>query len=137
METTTTWNVEDLTAWITHQLDLDENATRKAIPGPWSASDGGVIAADYLADGKHIAAWDPARVLAEIAAKRAILHLHFSWWYIHPHGACATCYPRHTSATIKSDRITLWPCPTIAALTLPYRHRPGWNTAWANDEDFA
>jgi hypothetical protein len=74
------------------QIFEDEAAAAAATPGPWHALDGGVCAldnetgdlsrwpvdstsdvADDRADRVHIARHDPARVLADCAAKRAIV----------------------------------------------------------------
>lgn len=85
-------------AWLRAQLDDDERLAREAGPGPWlaittndftggpdSALDlggpqGRVVLAGWFDDdplrpteAEHIARWDPARVLAEIEAKRRIL----------------------------------------------------------------
>lgn len=60
----------------------------------------------------HIARHDPARVLAEVAAKRAILRLHVpevpSW--------CPRC--------------DSWPCSTLKALALPYAGHPDCREEW-------
>ena len=92
----------DLVAFLKERLDEDERAAQAASPGPWSvrvAEDGRAdvyapasarlkslgfgraavavetdgVGAVSAADADHIARWDPARVLAEVAAKRAIL----------------------------------------------------------------
>lgn len=83
--------MDELITWLRAQLDDDERVARAAIAGPWEADLGDVRINDaerrpiaYLAatSGKreieernaaHIARWDPARVLAEIEAKRRIL----------------------------------------------------------------
>jgi hypothetical protein len=60
--------MDDLTAFINARLDEDEAAAKKAIElgaGVWS-----------LAPHFHTARHSPARVLREVAAKRAILRLY-------------------------------------------------------------
>jgi hypothetical protein len=81
----------DLIAFLRARLDEDEQVVRAATPGPWQDGGGYVTdtgphgpnaqITDYgtqdgeqgSADSAHIARWDPARVLAEVDAKRRIL----------------------------------------------------------------
>lgn len=85
----------DIAEFLTARLDEDESTARAAIPGPWVATENRatpLVAADLwgwtaseadygepITDdvprdtAVHIARWDPARVLAEIVAKRAIV----------------------------------------------------------------
>ena len=82
----------DLVAWLREQIDEDERVAQDARGHVWrydperstalvvDAGSGQAIAyrprsgdAPSAGDGIHIARWDPARVLAEVAAKRAIL----------------------------------------------------------------
>jgi hypothetical protein len=57
------------------------------------------------AEHRHIARWDPARVLAEVEAKRAILAHH----------------ELHAEP---------FPCRTMKLLAQPYADRPGWREEW-------
>jgi hypothetical protein len=72
----------------------------------------------------HIARHDPARVLAEVAAKQAILE-------IHPGSTerdeCPGCgaWLSGTWATPPGAM-----CPVVAALAQPYAGRPGWREEW-------
>jgi hypothetical protein len=59
--------VSDLVAFLNARLDEDEAAARAAAGAPWLPD----IGTDAVAE--HIARHDPARVLREIAAKRAIV----------------------------------------------------------------
>jgi hypothetical protein len=67
----------------------------------------------------HIARWDPARVLAEVEAKRRVLDEH-------PPDGDGFC----------GDGIGLvgckwsYPCPTVRLLAQPYAGRPGWRAEW-------
>jgi hypothetical protein len=79
----------DLITFLRARLDEDEALALAASPGPWhpDAESYEVLAADDITvcDGfalsgpqlrattEHIARWDPARVLAEVAAKRAVV----------------------------------------------------------------
>lgn len=75
--------MDDLITWLRDQIDDDERAARTAACGPWRQGTGGggyvlggpngqfVIAAQSQAwNAGHIARHDPARVLAEVDAKR-------------------------------------------------------------------
>jgi hypothetical protein len=76
----------NLTEFLTARLDEDEAAARELLrghPGPWRVglpsdvrdSAGEVVVADecHWSPMPHIARHDPARVLRDVAAKRAIL----------------------------------------------------------------
>lgn len=78
---------DDLRAFVAARLDEDEAAARAATEGPWSfagydSADGWPIVANDeheivsrsgSDDAEHIARHDPARVLREVAAKRAVI----------------------------------------------------------------
>lgn len=77
----------------------------------------------------HAARWDPARVLAEVAAKRRILELHdrFSQPQQMAKGrvwACGTCGS-------VDDSPTEWPCDTLRLLALPFAGHPDYRADWA------
>jgi hypothetical protein len=80
---------------------------------------------------------DPARVLAECAAKRAVVKLHGERGYHHvppdfrtaPTG-CAVCVEWRDDSTGESSGP--WPCPTLLAIARPYAGRPGWREEWAS-----
>lgn len=87
--------MNDLSAWLQTQIAEDERLAKAATPGPWQwdgdAVDTVAQSPDYIAryrwvsmsdsdtegvlavNGEHIAAWDPARVLAECEAKRKLI----------------------------------------------------------------
>jgi hypothetical protein len=104
-------------------LDEDEAAAQAASPGPWhvSAESDEVLAADGItvADGfalsgrqlrattEHIARHDPARVLREVEAKRAIL----GW-------ADSPALPGYERGYV------------IGALAAVYRDHPDYDPAW-------
>lgn len=129
--------VDDLLAFLRAQLDEDERVARAATVGPWewgpsptakltwglSGSDvpfGGWIlrvndaGCPSTHDAQHIARWDPARVLAEVEAKRRILDA----WQMQvddddPH------------AYLAGDVL-----PKL--LVQPYAGRDGWREEWAS-----
>lgn len=78
----------------------------------------------------HIAAHDPARVLADLAAKRAILDEHSNV----NGGDCGTCvvgewgYPTNGGSTIAH-----YPCRTLRLLAAPYAEHPEYDPAWRID----
>lgn len=80
---------------------------------------------------EHIARWDPARVLAEVAAKRAILKLHPP--ATQPSGLyCATCgdWPQPGD----EQGVITWPCGTLKLLAQPYSDHPDFDPAWRADD---
>lgn len=74
---------------------------------------------------RHIARHDPARVLAEVRAKREILRRHEPVPVAvgFEHNAYAAC--QHDD-----DR---WPCADVLSLARPYAGRPGWRPEWATE----
>lgn len=74
----------------------------------------------------HVALHDPAAVLADIAAKRAILDQHR--FYLGG-GAreqlCQTCGGEGVMNVVS------WPCNTIRLVTSAYAHRDGFDPGWA------
>lgn len=159
--------MDELVAWYRQQLDDDARAARAATRGPWRATETMVWVGDtdetvaaysdyYMddaydgpemsglnkADAAHIARHDPAAVLADVAAKRAILDaylpdgedphpgqpctndltndpdgLHYSPW-----DSC----DRHIAASKTRIHNGL----VIRLLASAYRHRPGWKNKW-------
>ena len=72
----------------------------------------------------HIARHDPARVLAEVEAKRRIVdEPQPSGNYVYRDDgtpACGTC----------GDYTVEWPCDTLKLLALPYADHPDYDPAW-------
>lgn len=73
----------------------------------------------------------PARVLAECDAKRRIVAAHrcvdiSDWVKDPPPSRCGQC------RNLAMDRhlLSLWPCPTIRALGLPYADHPDYRQEW-------
>lgn len=131
---------DDLVAWLRAQLDEDAMFAREAVDREWFSADnyvesrdGGEVARfEIKADARHASGWSPARVLAEVAAKRRIIDEH-------PNvndGDCGTCvhgrwgYPTHGGSDPQ-----LWPCDTLRLLASVYAGRPGWRSEWAPDEE--
>lgn len=138
--------MDELITWLRAQLDDDERVARAVRSGPWrtviipdrsgpdtvlelGGTDDRVVSTGFFdddpvrpAEAEHIARWDPARVLAEIAAWRRILDLCVALgpdpgfageWELYP-GDMAEMATR-----------------TILELAQPYAGRDGWREEWA------
>lgn len=117
-------------AWLRAQLDDDERVARAAIEDgglDWWCPTETVVETKIPADGDilatasvawHIATWDPARVLAEIAAKRSILDAY---------DEAKIWYDQHRSAPA-GEVEGLW--TAIKAIAQPYVDRPGFPEEW-------
>jgi hypothetical protein len=107
--------VDDLVTWLRAQLDDDERAARavEGIRMPWYF-DHIDEAARPLVD----LALDPARVLAEVDAKRRLLDLHPYAGLLSAPESCESCV------------VIPGPCPTLRLLALPYADRPGCRPEW-------
>jgi hypothetical protein len=109
---------------------------RHKVSRRWNGSYEGLFMAE------HIVHWDPARVLAEVDAKRKVLELHrperrrlslpvdesdgggFTSW---ANLACSVCYVSDVPLGVNP----WWPCPTVRLLALPYANQPGYRQEWA------
>jgi len=136
--------VTDLASWLRVQFDEEQRLAERAIKASggriWTADENGIFPQDdpsnhpgaFLADaygctdpgyGFHIARWDPARVLAEIDAKRRILDLHTGGHecsgYDHQ-GEIDRCRYYHDFEI----------CSTVRLVAVPYAGRPGWQEQW-------
>ena len=114
-----------------------------------------VVTADCGQDGAkdnlfHIARHDPARVLAEVQAKRRIVELHkpteeIVEWFDAPEtgraAVCPSCHPAEPTpwdppvgAGIRPAGFiaayVLAPCPTLCLLALPYADHPDYRPEW-------
>jgi hypothetical protein len=143
--------VDELAAFVRQQLDDDERVARRAAEtqgatwrgGP-SMVEGGphtvrrqdtkelVVltrqdrpAPDAAVD--HIARWDPARVLAEVEARRRILAEHKPMDGVGDRiVGCHTCSWRDDWDELHVEH----PCPTLRLLAQPYAGRDGWREEW-------
>lgn len=144
----------DLSEWLLACIAEDEEAARAATPGPWRVEELGdsaygewwYIAADglqfsYVAgsgyegggvswehDATHIARHDPARVLAECAAKRRIVELHRDQ---NPRGH--GCPEIESDGSVYHDgwcRSGTGGCATLRLLALTYADREGYDERW-------
>jgi hypothetical protein len=134
-----------LVEFLRARLDEDEALAREAPPGPWHI--GNAVdptqpchvhtfpGARMVADGlnwlvaEHIARQNPARVLAEVEAKRRILHEHkpakpkyLSRW----EPGCMTC----STAQAWDEKANEAHCLTLRLLALPYASHPDYREEW-------
>lgn len=109
--------MDDLIAFVRARLDEDEAAARKADEmgaGVWA-----------LAPHFHTARHSPARVLREVAAKRAILadhHVHVSL-----DGSRRWCERCCDDQLLQDDSY----CPTLRALAFVWSDHPDYRAEWA------
>lgn len=91
-------------------LDSRPIAMCADVAGDDDADTTGIVDGEAAAD--HIARWDPARVLAEVEAKRRIVTAHGE-----PMEWCGSCEQRQ-------------PCETLTLLALPYSDHPDYDPEW-------
>ncbi|MEV0726000.1 DUF6221 family protein [Micromonospora purpureochromogenes] len=129
---------DDLVTWLRALLDEDERDARAVEgDGVWDVPSTGVVQLGGVGDldglvmaprnvAHHMATHDPARVLADVDAKRHILDAHpleGPSKYV-PFQYCGTCQDGDGIVTAPA------PCPTQRALALPYADRPGYRDEW-------
>jgi hypothetical protein len=152
-----------LLTWLENVLAEEERGARNITPRIWTMRERGrqLLASipDYVVDlpgqgvvswttgqsldhvlARHIAAHDPATVLATVAAHRRLLTLHSPTThqairYDRPHGEpslyCPTCIdgaPCECCPVNHPDNV--WPCNTIRALVSAFASRDGYDPAW-------
>jgi hypothetical protein len=125
--------MDDLVTFLRACLDEDERVALEA-----AAQTGGnveIVAKNldiiFECLGRHWARHDPARVLAEVAAKRAIVDLHSP-----SEGDCRTCAHLTDDEDPDGNWYTdvlgePWPCPTLRHLAAVYADQPGYRPEWA------
>lgn len=152
--------VDDLTAFLRARLDEEEQTARECSPWPWDQIGNRVIDASppstelgigmavgysvargpHAPDMAHIAHHDPARVLAEVDAKRriidehAIVHRNIGWIADgeEEYGeipVCGRCVPKHSHYSRRAD-VPEWCCRTLRLLALPYADHPSFKEEW-------
>lgn len=144
----------DLLGFLEARLAEDEATARAATPGPWSVDNetyaesiSGSDDQDVVAGGRwggeasvftstedalHIARHDPARVLAEVAAKRAIMDIHSMfippYVGVGPDGSCQGCGLGGDGRYYNTPDIK--DCPELQALAAIYADHPDWQEGW-------
>lgn len=137
----------DIREFIAARLDEDEAAARAAadlgvgIFPDWIYDPGsgvvanphrlGVVMDTGTVRGTHIARHDPARVLAEVAAKRAIVAEHANGGELVPGKYfCTEC-----GSGEPYEYPTQWPCATLRLLATVHADHPDFDPAWKPNED--
>jgi hypothetical protein len=124
--------VTDLTAWLLEQIASDEAAARAALSNQCDPENGwgaelsvsgrwvitphvGVIHEEVQA--RHVEAWNPARVLAECRAKRAVLAI-----WRRTNRVRGECAEASDTADLVDD--------IVVCMAQGFEGRPGWDPAW-------
>lgn len=128
---------KDLATWLRNRLDEDEQVAREAMHRPRSSppaighwgyvhedlvdGDGLVLAPKvWIPAAKHTARWDPARVLAEVQAKRSMIdHLEL---------AMPRLTPLNEWGAAEMDELA---GNMLQLLALPYASHPDYRAEWA------
>lgn len=126
--------MRDLIAFVKARLDEDEAAARAAdetvLPGDLPRETHIVYGLQRAGFGNayqgFVLVHDPARVLREVEAGRAVLELHepLPSTYGEP-VTCPTCWPEPRVGTHP-----LAPCPTLRQLASIWNDHPDYNPAW-------
>lgn len=106
----------DLVEFLRQRLDEDERAAKAWLP----------IGNPDAAAREHIARHDPARVLRDVEAKRAILRAH---WRDND-GAGPVCYTCGDADPNTGKREGEWPCETLRLLALPFADHKDFDESW-------
>jgi hypothetical protein len=127
--------IDDLIAWLKAQLDEDERLARTADDEvvDWVGSD--TDEHGEPAAGQHIRRHLPTRVLADVAAKRAVLDEHA----VLDNGTgkldsryCRRCFAiegYNADVLDSGEGLPVW-CLTVRLLAQAYADRPGYREEW-------
>ncbi|MFT2014606.1 DUF6221 family protein [Streptomyces sp. 796.1] len=138
--------MNDLATFLRTRLDEDEAAARAASPGPWHvnaeadevlAVDGITVCDGFALSGRqlratteYIARHDPARVLAEVDAKRRILDIHQVTSYDNSESGADEGYGcRECGWSAEYSDQGGW-CETLRLLALPHVDHPDYQDTW-------
>jgi hypothetical protein len=156
-------NPPGIVAFIRDRLDEDEQTARlmaQFFPSPWDVSDRGYMAkvdadephfrtvtmieqwpgqptgsdAPYLGDMiAHVARWDPARVLAEVSAKRAIL-AEILRYEAKIDGEWGCCCSVETIAAGECPETPLGEVTALLLLAAPFSDHSEFDPSWLHEE---
>jgi hypothetical protein len=151
--------MNDLIAWLHAQLDEDERIAHEATPGSWidqgqnpdgqnfvgndrllidveSHDDHDIDLTRQCADAAHVARHNPERVLAEVAAKRAVLDCWRNWrvqYEVMADMRARSLSPTKPAPTDSENRAmdysdALW--MAVERLAASYADQPGYRDEW-------
>ena len=144
---------DDLVAFLNARLDEDELLAKRTNSGEWTFDTHGQLLVNQGATiskianlgvsvfGWHIARHDPARVLREVEAKRAILRMHnrltpyLESGFTYPAAAnfCGYCGPGDNwQAEHEPDHYpgAAWPCQHVRILAAIWSEHPDYQQEW-------
>lgn len=149
---------EDLAAFVRERLDEEREAAERTQPGPWIAvpatmpgemeirhqmPDGRPDVAAAVAtthglycsgaDAEHIARYNPARVLAEVEAKRLQIEQTFRYEATID-GEWGCCHEAESIARGECPAIPVDGIRMLRLLALPYAEHSGYRSEWSPDE---
>jgi hypothetical protein len=117
---------------------LTRNPNWRVDGEPWHANGVGVVddkgdpvavaVGSYAAE--HIALNDPGHVLADLAAKRAIVTQHGPVSRFDGTVTCETCIEGPPYMLSDLSAMEPYPCPTLRALGAPFASHPDFDQAW-------
>jgi hypothetical protein len=151
--------MKDLSTWLLEQIAEDERIALEVLDGGglvdpqsygWQADSAGFGDPDYgalIMCMKFAARWRPRAVLAECAAKRAIIEWHKNWPVLveTPPNFEPTALDDPQSMTLRITKQIAWltqqqyrerfgdeppTAPMLRLLALPYADRPGYQESW-------
>lgn len=147
---------DDLATFLRERLDEDQEAAERTQPGPWiavpAAMPGEMEIRHQMRDGRpdvaaavatthglycsgvdaaHIARHDPARVLAEVKAKRRIVELHAHRDGPHECPEWKWRDPDHPEDPWETETGWAAACLTLRLLASVYAEHPGYRSEWA------
>jgi hypothetical protein len=136
--------MDDLVTWLRAQLDEDERVAQAAGSRYETPASAPAILAGFNAGPQVVEfaqLWTPARVLAEVDAKRRLLDLHDPYarrggWPVTEYQACSYCAGLcHSGSGLACDQPVdaLYPCETVRLVATAYAGRPGYRDQWRPD----
>lgn len=118
--------MDDLIAFLRARLDEDAHDAEAAGDSWYGYDPEQQIAFVSAADARHIARHSPARVLAEVDAKRRIMECHEPWTAGNGDIICGRCGREHIDGRPGSH----FPCQTLRLLALPDAGHPDYREVW-------
>jgi len=122
----------NITEFLEARITEDEAALERTGPFPHSTHSADVVGT-YRPDCPDcLGVPSRARVLAECAAKRAILQLHeqYEVFDLNPDGYCRECTDSGWDGFLDGASAVDFPCPTVKAIATVYAGHPDYEPTW-------